>query len=397
MPKAANRFRNIVRIEFVKAVLPIEATDIIIRKTNTSQSPNLSQAVLNAQAIAITTINAGYSTSPFAGTNQAQTNFQALKSINNLLGNPIITYDSSYSKNIYSYPFITLNISELDTNTYGTSNSMDNAFGILQYDSNWTDNTDSLGFTSLIPKHMKCQRIYAPTPLSTLNKLTIRLQQPNGNLVNSSSDTLDISGIFLSQYSSIRYYFQNKMDLSGTVYSDSVGEYIWLDCKKWFGRYQFAIGDRIQIKNLTCAAPTPAITELISFLQDTSGLTVVGTAWSKFIPADELTADSLNITDITSGVNGTIAPYVLVDGVNNAGYARFLVLRSRFADPTTGSTSINPFGGLLNNVPTATNILSGSTKILPGKLINLSRQTQLIFRVITREYDPTSIVRPDNL
>jgi hypothetical protein len=357
----------------------------------------LSLAVLNAQAIAITTINAGYSTSPFAGTNQAQTNFQALKSINNLLGNPIITYDSSYSKNIYSYPFITLNISELDTNTYGTSNSMDNAFGILQYDSNWTDNTDSLGFTSLIPKHMKCQRIYAPTPLSTLNKLTIRLQQPNGNLVNSSSDTLDISGIFLSQYSSIRYYFQNKMDLSGTVYSDSVGEYIWLDCKKWFGRYQFAIGDRIQIKNLTCAAPTPAITELISFLQDTSGLTVVGTAWSKFIPADELTADGLNITDITSGVNGTIAPYVLVDGVNNAGYARFLVLRSRFADPTTGSTSINPFGGLLNNVPTATNILSGSTKILPGKLINLSRQTQLIFRVITREYDPTSIVRPDNL
>ena len=190
MPKATARFKNIVRVEFVKAVMPIENTDMIIRKATST------------------------------------------------------TYDSSYLKNVFGYPFVTLHVDELDTNNYGTNNTMDNAFGILQYDANWTDNTQSMGFTSLIPKHMKCQRIYAPTPLSTLNKLTIRLQQPNGQLVNTTADTLDLSGAFLSITADILTY--TGVTTNNSVYFDSVGEYIWLDCKTWFTRYQVAAGDRIQ-------------------------------------------------------------------------------------------------------------------------------------------------------
>lgn len=403
-PKAANRFRNIVRIEFVKAIVPIEATDMLIRKVGSNNSPNLAQAIANAQAIAITSVNAGVSTAPYPAANLAQTNLQALKNLNNLLTAGVVNYDSTYLKSIYSFPFITLNISELDTNTYGTSSSMDNAFGILQYDSNWTDNTDSLGFTSIIPKHMKCQRIYAPTPLSTLNKLSIRLQQPNGNLVNSSLDTLDISGIFLSHDNSIRAYFNNVMDLSGTVYSDSdVGEYIWLDCKKWFSRYQIAVGDRIQIKNLSSTAPTAAITDLINFLQNEDGLIVAGLAWARsltsadYIAVDAAIEPGVAGDTITNGISGTSATAVLIDGSNDAGYSRFIILRGKFKDPSTGSTAIDPYGGAASNATLATSVLTGSTKIIPGKLINLSRQTQLIFRVITREYDSTSLVRPDNL
>jgi hypothetical protein len=262
MPKAANRFKNIVRIEFIKAIVPIEATEMMVRKLGSAKSPNYIQSLINAYALSLTTINAGSSTS-ITTANTAISNLQTLQGINSLLTTGVVSNDTTYIKSVYSYPFITLNIDELDTNTYGTSNSMDNAFGILQYDSNWTDNTDSLGFTSLIPKHMKCQRIYSPTPLSTLNKLTIRLQQPNGNLINPLPDTLDISGIFLSSAASMRPYFSNSVDLSGSVYYDTDGEYIWLDCDKWFGRYQFAIGDRIQIKNLTCSSPTRAISDII--------------------------------------------------------------------------------------------------------------------------------------
>jgi hypothetical protein len=409
MPKGMNRLRNIVRIEFVKAVIPIEATDMVVRKIDSTTSPDFKQAFANAQAITVMTTNAAGSTNPVAVANLAQAGLQKLKNLNELLGNSkaysnteLATYDTTFSKNVYSYPFITLNVTELDTNTYGTSDSMDNAFGILQYDSNWTDNTNSLGFTSLIPKHMKCQRIYAPTPLATLNKLTIRLQQPNGNLINSSQDTLDISGIFLSRYSSIQPYFQNTMDLSGTVYSDAIGEYIWLDCKKWFSRYQLAIGDRIQIKNLRSVAPTAAVTELMSFLQDTDGLIVAGTAYSRPITQAEKDEDALvtsgdNNYTLTAGLPGTLASSVLVDGCNDAGYSRFIILRGKFQDPTTGSVSYSPYGGAADNSAVSTAIQTGSTKIIPGKLINLSRQTQLIFRVITREYDSTSLVRPDNL
>ena len=427
MPRSANRLRNIVRIEFIKAIIPIEVTDMIVRKVSSSSTPDATQAVMNAHAIAIGETKPASAASLNLATVTANT-LSDFRAINQLLGTSgvgvngdklkpnksLYSYDTSYSNNIYSFPFITLNVGELDTNTYGTNDSMDNAFGILQYDSNWTDNTKSLGFTSLIPKHMKCQRIYAPTPLATLNKLTIRLQQPSGKLINESLDTLDISGIFLSQNASIQSYFSNTMDLSGTAYSDLSGEYIWIDCKKWFNRYQVMIGDRIQIKNLTCVTPTPAVTEIIEHLQNTSGLIVVGTAYSKNFSLAQLkefgsavglggntplpiTSGEVTQGETTNPLTGVSGASVLVDGSNKIGYSRFIILRGKFNDPTTGSTAVKPYGNQGDNFNVSKNMVTGPAKIIPGKLINLSRQTQLIFRVITREYDSTSLVRPDNL
>jgi len=408
MPNSSNRLKNIVRIEFVKAIVPIENTDIVVRKTTSTNSPDFLQAMLNAEAIAIATVNAGNSiVPPFPAANNSQANYQTLVNRNNLLTNATCKYDTTYVKNVYGFPFISLNVEELDTNTFGTSNSTDNAFGILQYDSSWTDNTDSLGFTSLIPKHMKCQRIYSPTPLSTLNKLTVRLQRPNGTLVNSAPDTLDISGIFLSHYTSMRQYFNGPIDISGTGYSDPAGEYIWIDCAKWFSKYQISIGDRIQIKNLTSFVTTPAITDLIDYLQNTDGLIVAGLAFSRPITAAELLATGLTANQVTNGINNTVATSVLIDGSNNVGYSRFIIVRGKFNDPSTGSTTVSPYGKQIDNSVVSLNMLGVSSyggsqitpspKIVPGRLINLSRQTQLIFRVVTREYDSTSLVRPDNL
>ena len=409
MPKSANRLKNIVRIEFVKAIIPIEATDIVIRKKSSTDSPTHIQAMINAQAVAIASVNAGVSIASTPASNLAQLNLSKLIEYNNLFGDsPGATgttlnkfkYDTTYVKSIYSYPFVTLNVDELDTNTFGTNNSMDNAFGILQYDSNWTDNTDSLGFTSLIPKHMKCQRVFSPTPLATLNKMSIRLQQPNGKLVNAVQDTLDIKGLFLSMYSSIREYFSGNIDLSGTPYADTVGEYIWIDCKQWFSRFQFNIGDRIQIKNLTSIQPSTAVTDLINYLQNTDGLLVAGTAYLRPITSQELIdlrLDPAVPLVITNGLPNTTATQVLADGCNTAGYAQYLILRGKFNDPTTGATTILPYGNQADNSAVATSMITGITKINPGRLINLSKQTQLIFRVITREYDSTSMLRPDNL
>jgi len=410
MPKSANRLKNIVRIEFVKAVIPIEATEMVVRKISSTDSPNYIQALINAQAVAITSVNAGVSTASVPAANLAQINLNKLIDYNNLIGDSPgtlgangtaynhVKYDTSYVKSVYSFPFITLNVNELDTNTFGTNNSMDNAFGILQYDSNWTDNTDSLGFTSLIPKHMKCQRVFSPTPLATLNKMTIRLQQPNGSLVNAVPDTLDIKGLFLSSYASIRGYFSGNIDLSGTPYADGIGEYVWIDCSKWFSRFQISVGDRIQIKNLTSVQPTPAVTDLINFLQNPDGLVVAGTAFLKPITATDLLALDLTAAQIGNGITGsTNVNQVLADNYNTAGYSNYIIVRGKFFDPTLGNTSINPYGNQIDNSVVSTNILSGITAIKPGRLINLSKQTQLIFRVITREYDSTTLVRPDNL
>lgn len=403
MPKGVDRFRNIVRIEFIKAVVPIEVTDMVVRKLSSTDSPNFIQALINAQALAITSVNSQASIAPITAANLGQTNLQKLQEYNSLFTSSVLTYDTAYVKNIYGYPFVTLNIDELDTNTYGTNNSIDNAFGILQYDSNWTDNTSSLGFTSLIPKHMKCQRIYSPTPLATLNKLTIRLQQPSGSLINTTTDTLDISGIFLSHVLSMRSYFANNMDMSGANYYDTTGEYIWIDCKKWFGRYDMAIGDRIHIKNLTSVNPTPSITNLINFLQNPNGLIIAGVAYtrkvSEVIAEANLAAPptSVNVNQITNGTFGNLSSSVLIDGFNDVGYSRFIIVRGQVADPTTGAIGVAPYGGTVDNSIVATAMLNGTSKIIPGRLINLSKQTQFIFRVITRDYDSTSLVRSDNL
>ena len=317
MPKATARFRNIVKIEFVKAVMPIENTDVIVQKSGAS------------------------------------------------------TYNTDYLKNIFGYPFVTLNVDELDTNNFGTNDGMDNAFAILQYDANWTDNTNSLGFTSYIPKHMKCQRVYTPTPLAALTKLTVRLQQPNGNLINTTPDTLDINGACLSITADITTFAGVTAGGNNTNYKDSTGEYIWIDCKKWFSRYQVAAGDRIQIRNLNSPAnPTVAQTDFLNYLQDPSGLMVVATAYN-------ISTTSLEL------------------GSNNAGYARFIIVRSKFGDPTTGSTSVDPYGKAANNAALSTYLTTA--RFTSGRLINLSHQTQLIFRIITRDYDSSSLMRPDNL
>jgi hypothetical protein len=407
MPKGASRLRNIVRIEFVKAVIPIEVTEMLVRRVSTTKKfdPLTTLALANA-------LSAGLGAGLSAAATTAS-NVNLYQTYLNMMGGSVpngttlapatFDYDTTYLKNIFAYPFVTLNVSELDTNTYGTNNSMDNAFGILQYDSNWTDNTDSLGFTSLIPKHMKCQRIYSPTPLASLNKLSIRLQQPNGALVNSTSDTFDISGIFLSRSGDMRRYFAGNVDISGTAYLDGTGEYIFIDSTKWFSRYELSSGDRIQIRNLSSTNNTPAMIELLAFLQRNDGHSIIGTAYTKFMSASTVDAvgglifgaGSANALAFqpTDGNAGTSPRYNLIDECNSAGYTRFIIIRGQFMDPSTGLTSVLPFGGAPDN-----SVLGSVTNtISKGRLINLSRQTQFIFRVITREYDSSSLVRPDNL
>jgi hypothetical protein len=72
-----------------------------------------------------------------------------------------------------------------------------------------------------------------------------------------------------------------------------------------------------------------------------------------------------------------------------------MVVESRFADPTTGSTSIQPFGGT-TAASIALEAAMASVTFTGAKLINLSKQTQLTFRIITRDMDSSTRIRPNN-
>jgi hypothetical protein len=332
---ASIKFKNITRIEFVKAILPVEGLDYLLRK--------------NAASTAA------------------------------------VNYDVSLNVNILSFPYLNLYVKELDTNSYGTDYNFERAFGVLQYDANWiSDNTvvTKGGYLAMIPKFLKCQKVYTPTPLSTLQKLTLRLERPDGNLVSDVQDTLDISGVFSSSGSSGAYMAPlggaYTANISGTKYADASANYIWLETSSYFSRFSVAQGDRIRLRGLTFpstySGDAGALADLLNWLNTTDHL-VIGTAWS----------------------NRVINTVHYKDGWNQVGYSKYIIIQTRMNDPTTGSVTPVNFGSLTSSTNTTfLSKLCGNT-LTAGRLLNLSHQTHFVFRIITRDMDSTSRLRPDNL
>lgn len=323
-PSSTKKFKNISRIELVKAILPSEGLDNLIRITD---------------------------------------------------NDPAIEYDTTSKINILSFPYILARIPELDTNNYGTDNNIDNSFAMLQYDANWYTDTDNIsdGYLAMIPKFMKCQKVYQPTPLATLTKLTIELQQPNGQSLSSVPDTLSIQNIYASDELPAGFYTGG---LYNNVTASSGSRYYILQTSTFFSQWLFQPGNRIQIKGVDpsqiTGGSTLAGSNLADYLQSEEGLLIVGIAYN-----NSLTATT-------------------ADGPNTVGYANLIIVEARMADPSTGSEDVIPFGGsaTTNN---ALAIALKTTTFTGAKLINLTHQTSIVLRIITRELDPAARVRPDNL
>jgi hypothetical protein len=140
----------------------------------------------------------------------------------------------------------------------------------------------------------------------------------------------------------------------------------------------FNQGDRIQLKNLaftsTFTGNQAVAQDFISYLTRTEGHLLVNIGY----------------------YSGT----AYITGTNSVGYANYIIIDARYNDPTKGYTSVSPFGGVASDTFAGT-LLSGSVPanniIQSGRLINLSHQTQFVFRVITRDMDAATRLRPDNL
>ena len=150
------KFKNIVRIELVKCIMPGEALNVTVERTRNNSNTN--------------------------------TDFQ---------------------DNILNLPYVILRIAELETNNYGTDNFLDRSFGVLQFDTQWSSDVAynarplyNRGYFGMIPKFLKCQKEYYPTPLSTLQKLTIDIRRPNGDPISLAPDTFDIGGVIAPQIGS---------------------------------------------------------------------------------------------------------------------------------------------------------------------------------------------------
>jgi hypothetical protein len=83
------------------------------------------------------------------------------------------------------------------------------------------------------------------------------------------------------------------------------------------------------------------------------------------------------------------------DGSNLVGYANWIIIKNRYVNPQSGSTELDYFtGSKAGDAELGADLLHYPQE---GAVLNLSRQVQLTVRIITREYDIGSNVRPDNV
>jgi hypothetical protein len=259
---------------------------------------------------------------------------------------------------VLSLPSVTVIVDEIQGNNTGTNQDMDKALAVCQYDATWRSEANfttygiNRGYTLFIPKFMKAQREYTPAPLANLQTLTIRLLDSESNSLSTLPDSSTIAQIA----------FGSSISAGACVYANT-NDYIFIRTSEWFPYWSYSQLDKLLFQEISF---TPAVTgsaDFISWLQDTAGHMIVGVAYG----------DSLSS---------------ITDGANTVGYANWIIIRSRFADPTAGSVLPSPFSLTESSVASATPT---------GGLLNLSRQVQISLRAIVREMDNSTMVRSDNV
>jgi len=322
-PSVKERFRNIVRMELVKAVLSSEPLEVSVRCI---PDP----------------VTAG-----------------------------LVVQDTSRMVNLLSYPFVMIRISEWTSNGYGTNANIDNTFGLVQYDQTWkSDNSaPNFGYISMTPRYLKAQRVYSPTPLATIQKLSFQVERPDGKPLTTLLDTLDISNIYLGPSTT------GTSNFSDLTYATN---FIFIKTKTWFSRFFVNDGDKIQIRGYDVGTDTNVIAstqnDFNNFINSSDGHTVVGIARE----------------------TGPGSPPALVDGYNAVGYANYIIIQSRFVDPSTGDANRNFFGSGSGTEDLIKAKLLTNTASINCALINVNRQSHFVLRIITREMDASSNLRPDN-
>jgi hypothetical protein len=315
------RFRNIVRVEFIKALLPVEGLDVVMLKDCVTGFNDPTAAFYSAMAL----------------------------------------------------PYVNVILDEVEGNTVATNNVSDRSLAICQYDATWrTDQfnsgkTTNRGYTLFFPKFMKAQRVYAPAPLANFQKLGFQILGPEGLPLSKAPDAHLIENVTLGY------------DVSGSCYGDISGSYVFIKTKEWFPVWAYSQMDKVEFRGLTFSSVPPGppgSNALIEWLQRDGGHIVVGIA--------HLIADLPSYDEIE-------------DGANSAGYANYIIIRNRFTNPEiSGIEVLDYFSGS----STGDAAMSYETRIYPdqtGGILNLSRQVQLVLRVVTRDMDYATNTRPDNV
>jgi hypothetical protein len=299
-------------------------------------------------------------------------------------------FDTRIYMGLSRYPYLLLRIEELDNVFKGTNNWVDKAFSTMIFDKVFYTNTLSsdyisgyTGFTSIVqssprqgfageylrgfmkynPAYFEKKKYYN-NPLASLNRMSIDITDPRGNNVNTQKDVLDITQI---------QYTGNIGAVTGTELlptfawpfstQGSYG-YIKITTSTYFSNRLFRVGDRIIINDFEFNTGSTGINDskFATFINRPEGHVII------------------NLDVETNGSANT----------NNRGYINNIYI----APPGTMNST--------NQTIQAGSYYDASTLDLAnvktwGRMIDVDLQTQLLFRIVTRDPDTSGTLQPINV
>lgn len=122
----------------------------------------------------------------------------------------------------FAYPYLILRIDEFDNVYDGTNDNVRKAFSKLIYHRSYKA-PNGRGYIILKPMQKEKKRFY-PTPLSSIGKLSISLQKPNGDVLNTSADSYKLCKIEYEQFNT---------------------QYLKIITDLYFDKNEFFVGDEV--------------------------------------------------------------------------------------------------------------------------------------------------------
>jgi hypothetical protein len=295
----------------------------------------------------------------------------------------IESFDTRIYLNIMKYPYLLLNIQELDGVFRGTNVNNDKAFSTLVFDkfhnseilsSDMISGNVSVtaGKTSFVnefkrgyirynPAYFEKKRYYN-APLASLNKLSINLTDPRGNRFNTLADTNTIDSV---EFSSALSSVGSTLELTATNgfpnTDSSAHKMIKITSTKHFSNRMFRIGDRIMIKNYTLTGSGSNNSKFINFINREEGHIIINLEQERF-----------NLTGDNKGQISEL--YIAPPG-----------------DLDTNKENLDTATYYDSNVDTG-NYVGDS-----ASFINMDLQTHFLFRIVTRVVDVSSVTKPINV
>jgi len=366
--------------------------------------------------------------------------------------NFIIPFDRRIFIDYKSLPYIVLNIDEIEGLYNGTNSNTNQAFAQLLWDKDHTsevivdaqqegsDGTVAAhsksysrqfkrGFSSMAPMSFEKKTFY-PTPLSSLNRLTMSLETPYGESILNHPDVLDILSVSL-----VNLEYPGLLEISdanGFPFKTS-NDIIEIKTYTYFNNRVFKIGDMIQIKGFKFNQSITDTNLSESFINRNKGHFIInlekeistnsvsdneGYIQKIYIaPPSTYNQNATTTTDIISDESGLTAKQQIY--ANGAAFSNNGTTITNVTDPTTHlkvgdlilvGTNYRVVSELNDTADTITvteifgadgtnqavhrintNLFIDTTEEVANrnkcKLINKSLQTHFTFKIVTREED----------